>query len=168
MNLPKKLAAVFLIMALAVFVPRVVWVIFDTYALGHPDTKFGAWHGIEFAAFFMGIAALVAGVSAVVVVGASVLARKSDEQFPHLLTALIGGLVLSFASVWIPDLLVYGVGYAVFGEIGMVMVNWAVVSAIVLLLVRAAAGRLPPNNRLLSDASRSALRASSSAPKPGR
>jgi hypothetical protein len=116
----------------------------------------------------MGIAAVVAGFAAMIVVGASLLVRKSDERFSHRLTALIGGVVLSYLSAWIPDLFVYGVGHAVFGEIGMVLVNWAVICAIVLLLVRVAAGRLPPNSRLLSDASVSALRASSSAPKPGR
>jgi hypothetical protein len=152
MNLPKKLTAVFLVMALAVFVPRLAWIIFDTYALGHADTKFGAWGGIQFAAFFMGIAAVVAGLAAATVVGVSVLAQKSDEWFPHLLTALVGGLVLSFASLWIPDLFVYGVGYALFGEIGMVIVNWAVVCAVILSLVRAAAGRLPPNSRFHADA----------------
>jgi hypothetical protein len=152
MSLPKKLTAVFLAMALGAFLPRLAWTLFDTYALGHADGKFGAWGGVQFAAFFIGIAAVVAGLAAVLVVAISVLARKSDERFPHVLTALIGGLVLSFASFWIPDLFVYGVGYTVFGEIGMVIVNWAVVCAVVLFLVRGVAARLPPNSRFHADA----------------
>jgi hypothetical protein len=152
MNLPKKLTAVFLVMTLAVFVPRLAWTVFDTYALSHADGKFGAWGGIQFAAFLMGIAAVVSGLVGAIVVAISLFARKSDERFPHVLTALVGGLVLSFASFWIPDLFVYGVGYVIFGEIGMVIVNWGVVCAVVLLLIRATAGRLPPNSRFHSDA----------------
>ena len=152
MSAPKRLAAVFIVMTLAVFVPRIVWVIIDTFALGHVDSKFGAWDGVLFAAFFMGIAAVVAGLVAVVVVAISVAVRKSGERFPHQVTALVAGLVLSIASFWIPDLFVYGVGYAVFGETGMVVVNWAAVCGVVLLLIRAAAGRLPPNSRLHADA----------------
>jgi hypothetical protein len=71
----------------------------------------------------------------------------------HLRNAAIAGLVLSLASFWIPDLAVYGVGYAQFGEIGMIVVNWAVVCAVVLLLVQfAIGGSLPPNSTLHTDA----------------
>jgi hypothetical protein len=151
-------------MGLAVFFPRLAWTVFDTYVLGHPDGKFGALGGIQFAALLMGIAAAVAGLTAVVVVAISVFARGSEKPFPHVRTALVAGLVLSFASFWIPDLFSYGVGYTVFGETDMVIVNWAVVCAIILLAVRAAAGRLPPNSAVESDASVPALRASARAP----
>ena len=152
MSAPKTLAGVFIVMALAVFVPRLAWVIIDTFALGHVDSKFGAWDGILFAAFFMGIAAIVAGLVAVVLVAIFLAVRKSGERFSHQVTALIAGLVLSIASFWIPDLFVYGVGYTVLGETGMVIVNWAAICGLVFLLIRVAAGRLPPNSRLHADA----------------
>ena len=152
MSALKRLTAVFMVMTLAVFIPRLVWVIVDTYVLGHADSKLGAWGGVQFAAFIMGIAAIVAGVVGVAFVAISVAARKSDERFPHVMTALVAGLVLSFASFWIPDLFIYGVGYTVLGEIGMVVTNWVAVCAVVLMLIRAAAGRMPPNSRLHTDA----------------
>lgn len=141
--------AIFLVTALAVLLPRLGWTSIDTYVLGHPDSKFGAAGGIQFLIFFVGIAALVAGL----VAAALAFARKTMPFRTHLRNAAIGGLILSVASIWIPDLAVYGVGYALFGEIGMIVVNWAVVCAVVLLLVQfAIGGSLPPNSTPHADA----------------
>ena len=141
--------AVLLVTALAVLLPRLVWATIDTYVLGQPDSKFGAAGGIQFLVFFVGIAALVAGL----VAAALMLTSKSMSVRAHLRNAAIGGLILSLASFWIPHLPVYGVGYALFGEIGMIVVNWAVVCAVVLFLVQFAIGEsLPPNSTLHTDA----------------
>ena len=137
------MTAVFLTTALAVLLPRLIWATIDTYLLAHPDGKFGAAGGIEFIAFFVGIAAVVAGI-----VAATLAFPRITRSFrAHLVNASIGGLTLSLASLWIPDLAVYGVGSALFGEIGMLVVNWAVVCAVVLFLVWFSIGELLPPNR---------------------
>ena len=61
MNAVHRTIAVFSVLATAVLVPRLAWTVFDTYMLGHPDSKFGASGGIQFIAFFVGIAAAIAG-----------------------------------------------------------------------------------------------------------
>jgi H+/Cl- antiporter ClcA len=151
MSALKTLTAVFLIVALAVLMPRLAWTIFDTHVLSNPDSKFGAQGGIQFVTFFVGLAGAIAGLVAMIVTAVSLLRRRSSARY--LLTSLIGGLVLSFLSFWIPDLAVYGFGYSIFGDIGMIMVNWAVVCAVVLILIQVAVGgRLPPNSRFHADA----------------
>ena len=128
----RTMTAVFVLAALAVLLPRLAWTLIDTYVLGHPDGKFGAWGGIQFVAFFVGIAAAVAGAVGAVLV----LVRKGIPQRVHLLSAAVAGLVLSIASFWIPRLAVYGVGASVFGDIGMIVANWAVVCVAALLLAQ--------------------------------
>jgi hypothetical protein len=153
MNTARTITAVFPIVALAVLIPRLAWTVFDTYLLGHPDSKFGASGGVEFVAFFIGIAAVIAGAVAAVLA----LARKTTSYRLHLLSAPIAGVALSFLSFWIPELAVYGVGYSLFGEVGMIMVNWAVVCAVVLLFVQLTISAwLPPNSRFHSDARKTA------------
>jgi hypothetical protein len=137
----------------------------DTYVFGHPDSKFGASGGIQFVAFFVGIAAAIAGAVGAVLV----LVRRAVPQRVHLLSAVIAGLTLSIASFWIPDLAVYGVGYSVFGDIGMIAVNWAAVCAVVILLTQLMVGRaLPPNSAMYSDTYSALLRAPNSARNRGR
>jgi hypothetical protein len=149
MSALRTTTAVFLVTALAVLLPRLVWTTIDTYVLGHPDSKFGAAGGIQFLALFVGFAAFVAGL----VAAALAFARQTMSFRTHLRNAAVGGVILSLASFWIPDLAVYGVGYTIFGEIGMIVVNWAVVCAVVLLLVQfAIGGSLPPNSTPHTDA----------------
>jgi hypothetical protein len=144
MKAVRTITAVFFVVALTVLVPRLAWTVFDTYVLAHPDGKFGASGGIQFVAFFVGIAAAIAGAVGAVLV----LIRRTTLYRAHLLSAFGAGLALSFASFWIPDLAVYGVGQSLFGEIGMIMVNWAVVCALVLVLAQLiVGGMLPPNSR---------------------
>jgi hypothetical protein len=165
MGTARTMIAVFLLLALTVLIPRLAWTVFDTYALGHPDGKFGASGGIQFVAFFVGIAAAIAGAVGAVLV----LARKAFSARAHLFSAVIAGLALSFASFWIPDLAVYGVGERLFGDIGMIMVNWAVVCAVVLLLIQFIVGSaMPPNTALLTDTYASPLRAQHGAAKRER
>jgi hypothetical protein len=154
MSALKTLTAVFLIVALAVLMPRLAWTIFDTYILSNPDSKFGAQGGIQFVAFFVGLAGAIAGLMAMTVVAVSLLRGRSNARY--LLTSLSGGLVLSLLSFRIPDLAVYGFGYSIFGDVGMIMVNWAVICAVVLILIHVAGGRLPPNSRFHADARNSA------------
>ena len=149
MNALRTMIAVFLVLALTVLVPRLAWTVLDTYLLGQPDSKFGALGGIQFVAFFVGVAAAIAGVVGAVFV----LGRRNTPYRVHLLSAVFAGLALSLASFWIPKLAVYGVGYALFGDIGMIMVNWAIVCAMVLLLAQLiVGGALPPNSRFHADA----------------
>ena len=156
----KRSTAVFFVLALTVLVPRLAWTVFDTYVLGHADGKFGATGGIQFVAFFVGIAAAIAGVWGAVLV----LVRRAIPNRVHLFSALVAGLVLSVASFWIPDLAVYAVGYAVFGDIGMIAVNWAAVCIVVLLLSQFILGRaLPPNSAMYGDTYSAPLRAPGSA-----
>jgi hypothetical protein len=148
MSASRTTAAVFIVLALAVLVPRLTWTVLDTYVFGHPDSKFGASGGIQFVAFFVGIAAAIAGAVGAVLV----LVRRATSQRVHLFSALAAGLALSIASFWIPDLAVYGVGYAVFGDVGLIAVNWAAICAVVLLLTQLIIGRaLPPNSAMYSD-----------------
>ena len=164
MSALRTATAVLLVTALAVLLPRLVWASLDTYVLGHPDSKFGAAGGIQFLVFFVGIAALVAGLGA----AALTFTRQTMSFRTHLRNAAVGGLILSLASFWIPDLAVYGVGYALFGDIGMIVVNWAVVCAVVLLLVQLTiGGSLPPNSTPHTDARATSVRHQSSSARAG-
>lgn len=154
MSTLRTVIAVFVTTSVAVLLPRLVWATIDTYLLGHPDGKFGALGGIHFVAFFVGIAATVAGL----VAAALAFGRRAMFFHRHLVNAVTGGLALSLASFWIPELAVYGVGSALFGEIGMLVVNWAVVCAVVLLLVQLIiGGLLPPNSTPHADARETAV-----------
>jgi hypothetical protein len=165
MSAARRTTAVFVVLVLAVLVPRLIWTVFDTYVLGHPDSKFGASGGLQFVAFFVGIAAAIAGVVGAVLA----VVRRAIPQRVHLLGALFSGLALSIASFWIPDLPVYGVGDALFGDVGMIAVNWAAVCAVVILVIQLIVGRaLPPNSAMYSDTYSAPLRAPNSARNRGR
>jgi hypothetical protein len=165
MDAVRKVSVVFVALAVTVFVPRLAWTVFDTYVLDHPDGKFGAAGGIQFMAFFIGIAAAVAGAVGAVLV----LIRRTTPYRVHLLSALIAGLTLSLASFWIPKLAVYGIGQSLFGDIGMIVANWAAICVVVLLLVQlTVAGTLPPNSAMYGDTYSAPLRAPNSARNRGR
>lgn len=55
----------------ALFVLGAAWALFDIYALGHWDPKFGPWENFELGLAVLGVLAVAAGVvNAVVVLGA--------------------------------------------------------------------------------------------------
>jgi hypothetical protein len=139
------MTVVFFLLALSVLVPRLVWTVIDIFLLGNSDGKFSPWASVQFVAVFGGIAACIAGV-----VGAAfVVIRKSYPYRVHVLSAVPAGLALSLASFWIPELGDYGVGEAIFGEIGMLVVNWGVVCVLVLLVTQRLVGwTLPSDNAL--------------------
>jgi hypothetical protein len=82
---------------LLVAVPWVVWAVVQTYALNAPDLKFGASGGVMFSALVSGLAGLVSGLCAVVVLVIVGGYRASSMHSPAI-AVLVSGISLSVLS----------------------------------------------------------------------
>jgi uncharacterized YccA/Bax inhibitor family protein len=140
MNTARFLAASALIAMLAVMLPRVGWVAFDTYILDNPDDKLGANAGVMIVAVLGALCGLIAGVVVAIFAAAALAVRHRLDHRAVLYSAVFGGLVLSWLSSYVFHLPSWAYETAL-GEIGGMVVSWALVcaaiSAVTYLVARA-------------------------------
>jgi hypothetical protein len=128
----KKLIKTSTVSALAVWLPWVSWVTIKTYLLTDPDSKFGAKGGVIFVVAMWGLAAVVSGISAVLVNTLATNFIKTKNKTRTTIIAISCGLVLSLLATLIPRLPVLFNG--IYGDIAGMVLSWFIISCIVFIV----------------------------------
>ena len=128
----KKILQSFAISVLAVWLPWMLWVTIKTYFLSDPDSKFGAEGGVIFVAVIWGLAAVISGMSAVLILLLAPKFSKAKLKARPGFIALSCGFVLSLLAYFIPRLPVLFNGK--YGDIAGMVLSWFVISCIVFMV----------------------------------
>lgn len=136
--------------ALAVWLPWMLWVTIKTYFLSAPDSKFGAEGGVIFVAVIWGLAAVISGISAVLILLLATKFNKTKSNPRSALIALGCGLVLSLLANLIPRLPVLING--IYGDIAGMAFSWFVISCIIFIIGYLIDYWTQPNKSLKTDA----------------
>ena len=124
-----RYASIGLLATAVVWLPAMLVAANRVYILGIPDAKFGADGLVLFVAFVWGIAAVATGAVSLVVYAM----RATKQPFSVSLGATaLGSAAMSAASVALPQVPPFM--QFVFGEIGGMVVSWALASAAALTI----------------------------------
>lgn len=142
----QTIAAVFLVTASAVALPRLTWIVVEAYVLASPEGG-RAFGGLGFVVSYVALAAAISGLVASGLAGMAAAAGALAASRVYMRSALVGGLILSGGTFLIPSLASHGLGPDLLGDIGAVAVNWAAISAAALALSYAGVLRWLPGSR---------------------
>ena len=150
----KKTFKTFAISVLAVWLPWVLWTTIKTYLLDDPDSKFGAEGGVIFVAAIWGLAAVVSGVAAVLILLLTTRITKIISRARPNLIALGCGCLLSFLAYFIPRLPALSNSW--YGDIAGMVLSWLLISSIVFMIGYLIDYWTQPNKSLKPDAQKRA------------
>ena len=142
----QTMAAVFVVTASAVALPRLMWTMVEAYVVASPGDP-RASGGVGFVVSYVALAAAISGLVASGLAGMAAAAGALAGSRVYTKSALVGGLILSGGTFLIPSLAAHGLGPDLLGDIGSVAVNWAAMSAAALALSYAGVLRWLPGSR---------------------
>jgi hypothetical protein len=130
----RTIGASMMVAILALTLPRVGWVAFDTYILDNPDFKFGANGGVMITAMLAAACGLIVGFVVVIFGTGTLMLKHQLDERALLYTAFIVGIVMSWPSYYVPRL--PGWGYETpLAEFGGMAANWALICLPMVALV---------------------------------